>query len=795
MFSDFLDLLNLNKPRNILNRYYEDPESFGLSGVTPPSLSAEKYLSAFTNPSNISSSTESTRYNSWLRSDINLPKTFQSIQLHYPVFTLSQDSSESSARLAPSSHTQNPLRVYRDSFAESFSEQASMQLADSGSDSNSHLSSPDHDELNPTDNEQHKLQDQPKQLFPDSHSEADEYDSELSSNNQYLDNYNTDPALNKYFIYQSDIANGTLIIDEPGHYIVMEDLSFNPNAVGTQVFGVDAQRLGLQDGDLLDSYRSGGPLPSQFTMAGGPYDPKSYGIGFFAMIAITGGASGSIIDLNGFQIEQSEEHALQQRFFSVIELAGAPFITGQGPHDFGPNGNDAVSNLVIKNGTIGRSAHHGIHGNGNQNILIEDIDFIDYEVAAVALNGVDGLTVKDVEASNRTDVPVLGSYSNARFIRPYVDYLAQLERINPLGSGVSTLNVNGESLSAKDNQLALQQSLNAVFDDIITSGDGRIDAIDSNYHLYSNPLGFVDGNSYGFLTGPVGVQVNGFPDTPEGGFETPSANVIFEDVKILRQNSFVTEVPALSNNVNGGMSQPVIDPIGAAFMLRNNTNGVYNTLESSTQGILSSDADDQDVLAANYKPNVLANAQLLVAKNKDLFASSSLDVSRLSIGSDIVAWAESDAPLSELRSSLDLQDGWIYNVDNMLHVQKGTIGFKMDGVTGLSMDDVSVENLTAVGELGFDGNYTMGFEKDTLTGYNGADAYGFTFSASSDVVVTDSKVKDIHSEYGESFGFASPLDNSTSISIIDSSVDGITASGLDEIGPNPAGIAYEFFNV
>ena len=115
--------------------------------------------------------------------------------------------------------------------------------------------------------------------------------------------------------------------------------------------------------------------------------------------------------------------------------------------------------------------------------------------------------------------------------------------------------------------MALQQSLNAVFDDIITSGDGRIDTIDSNYYLYNNPFGFVDGNSYGFLTGTVGVQVNGFPDTPEGGFETPSANVIFEDVKILGQHSFVTEVPVLSNNVGGGMNQPVIDPIGAAFML------------------------------------------------------------------------------------------------------------------------------------------------------------------------------------------------------------------------------------
>ena len=784
MSSPFLSYLEANKrsQRRKSKIYREHINSRRVSSGRFPYISDEKHDGeGAASLDNSSSSTESIRYSSWFAPDSDQSNHFQSGQPEVPVITALQYSTgPSDARV--------PLRDY----TPPISSGGNSQLPIIASGYNSHLSDPDDDEPNHTDTEENSLRGQLKKLP----SETDKYEFEdYASDSQWIGGGHTAQELTKFFIYQSDIANGTLILDKPGHYIIMEDLSFNPNAVGTQVFGVDAQRLGLQDGDLLDSYRSGGPLPSQFTVAGGPYDPKSYGIGFFAMIAIKGGASGSIIDLNGFQIEQSEEHALQQRFFSVIELAGAPFITGQGPHDFGQNGNDAVSNLVIKNGTIGRSAHHGIHGNGNQNILIEDVDFIDYEVAAVALNGVNGLTVKDVEASNRTDVPILGSYSNARFIRPYVDYLAQLERTNPLGSEVSSLNVNGESLSAKDIQLALQQSLNAVFDDIITSGDGRIDTIDSNYYLYNNPFGFVDGNSYGFLTGPVGVQVNGFPDPPEGGFETPSANVIFEDVKILGQHSFVTEVPVLSNNVGGGMNQPVIDPIGAAFMLRNNTNGVYSTLESSTQGLLSSDADNQEVLAANYKPNVLANAQLLVAKNKELFANSFLDVSRLSIGSDIVAWAESDSALYELRSSLDLEDGWIYNVDNMLHVQKGTIGFKMDGITGAIMNDTSVENLVAVGGLGFDGNYTRGFVKDTLTGYNGADAYAYTFSASSDVVVTDATVNNVHSEYGESFAFSSPLDNSANMLIIDAEIDGLTASGLDQTGPNAAGIAYEFFNV
>lgn len=599
------------------------------------------------------------------------------------------------------------------------------------------------------------------------------------------------PRLPTYYIYQSDIDGGTLILDEPGRYVVMENLSFNPNKVGTQVFGLDAQMLGLEEGDRLDAYQAGRLLPSQFSTFGGDYDPKAYGIGHFAMLSFTSGASGSVLDLNGFRLEQSEEHALQQRFFAVIETAGAPFITGQGPHDFGPGGNNAVSDVVIKNGTIGRSSHHGVHGNGNNNIVIKDVVIEDFEVAAVALNGVDGLTIKDVTASSRTDVPVVGAWSNARFISAYVDYLASLEL---RGVAVESLIVNGESLSAQDIRFALQESINTVFDDIITEGDGVIDVRDENYYLYNNATGVADGNAYGFLTGPVGVQVNGFPDPGPNGFQTPSRNVHLKNVRVSSLAANVTEAPVLSNHPDGG-SQPVTDPVGAAFMLRNKSNGIFSTLETWDRSVLLADASVADILDSNYKGNPLANAQLLVAKNRDLFEDSFLDVSRLSIGDDIVAWAESDDPLSDLRESLDLDDGWIYAADTMLHVNKGVIGFKMDGVIGATLVDVSAENITNYGEPGFDGNYSKGFVKDTLTGYNGGNSYGFTFSGSSDIYIKDAEVDQVISSYGEAFGFASPLDNTTNLFIKNADVEGLVATGMPGDGVNPPGNAYEYFNV
>ena len=60
----------------------------------------------------------------------------------------------------------------------------------------------------------------------------------------------------------------------------------------------------------------------------------------------------------------------------------------------------------------------GIHGNENQNIQVLGVTFRDFEVAAVALNNVDGLVIADCHVqTNRRDVPVNGMYSAGRFIR------------------------------------------------------------------------------------------------------------------------------------------------------------------------------------------------------------------------------------------------------------------------------------------------------------------------------------------------------------------------------------------
>ena len=151
----------------------------------------------------------------------------------------------------------------------------------------------------------------------------------------------------------------------------------------------------------------------------GTYNEHAFGLGFFAALCIA--TRDVTFKLNEYTIQQSKEHALLQRFFAVVELADSPFIEGVGPAQFVGESNtfQSASNIkILGPGTIGRSSHHGVHGNENDNVLIKDVTFVDFEVAAVSINKADRLTIEDCEITqNRHDVPILGMFSAARFIR------------------------------------------------------------------------------------------------------------------------------------------------------------------------------------------------------------------------------------------------------------------------------------------------------------------------------------------------------------------------------------------
>lgn len=591
---------------------------------------------------------------------------------------------------------------------------------------------------------------------------------------------------------QSDFTYGTYIIDQPGTYRLAEDISFNPNAPAALTAAIESGTIPPDQGRAIglevpvDAYHAGMPLPTQIAPGGagdftpgGPldprYDPAAYGVGFFAAIAIT--ADDVVLDLGGHRIEQSAEHALLQRFFAVIELADQPFVPGQGPASFGTE-LAAAHNVIIENGTIGRSSHHGIHGNANSNVTVREVAFDGYEVAALALNGVDGLTVRNVTATNRKDVPVLGTFSSARFIQPYVDHLVR-------SSSGTTLTVGGVTMTAGDIQAQLRAAINNTHHDLVAAPnivDGRpqIDASahPAEYAVFHNTHGLLDGNSYSFLVNSLGVAVNGFPTRPDGDTALPSRNIVFHNVEVIDQQAAVNEVIAIDV---GGVA--AIDPVGAVFQIR-------NLHPDSGRPITISSSDDA---SAAYVGNVVSNAQAFVAKAAENgeFESSHLDLSRSNIPAAVLDWVE-NRPGAETLA--DVGVSYRCNGDSMFHVDKGVIAYKMDAAVNVRMHRTSVDGLINHGSEGSStcGDYLDGFSHPsaTRTGYGGSTVRGYTFAGSESVLVFRSTARGLRAAEGPAIGFDMMTD-STGLVLYRSTVDDVVAGrdGVVDGGSTEAPVA------
>ena len=130
-----------------------------------------------------------------------------------------------------------------------------------------------------------------------------------------------------------------------------------------------------------------------------------------------------VIDLNENELRMSKELYFQQRFFSIISLKSVAFPLNQGPGFFGMDPKYA-SNVVIRDGSIGRSSHHGIHGHNNADVTIENVHIHSFETHGVQMSYFEGLKMKNVEIGPSSKMAYLkGEYGYARWT------VASLERI------------------------------------------------------------------------------------------------------------------------------------------------------------------------------------------------------------------------------------------------------------------------------------------------------------------------------------------------------------------------------
>jgi len=538
----------------------------------------------------------------------------------------------------------------------------------------------------------------------------------------------------------ADFTAGTYVIRTAGVYRLTEDISFEPNA--------------------SDDW-----MPTQAQFASGAYDRQAFQVGFFAAIAVA--ADDVVIDLNGHTIEQSAVHALQQRFFACIEGGASPFIDNAGPLDFVTDEFRGVQRLTIKNGTLGRSSHHGFHANECVDLTMQDMTIRDFEVAAIHVNRGLRCTCTNVAVPrNRTDIPVLGSYSGARFIRIFIDTILQ-------SSELADEDVTRGAIV----RAALQQRMDATLASVRASGR----TVDP---LFANPSGLIDGSAYAIVVNGRGPAVNDFgvmPATEDERLAKMSRDMVFRNVTVgtmlvqPRQIIGLSTVPdsesASAGRYGGGVQK---DPAGAVLQIE-------HLVDSATGA---------------YVGNELADAQLFVAEFRALLPAGL--ASRVTISDAIVAWSKGAAGAPARLSDVMAADQTVfrYNGDSMFHVMKGGVACRFDQVDGLLLEHVRVaqcwNNAHAASVMaGDDLDYEYGHPQQTQLGYQGCTQRGITMSACMHVQMDDVAIDTV----GSTHGFACALDvmNETTFSRVNNvriaSVHSLARDAIAVAGQNmPAGV-------
>jgi hypothetical protein len=542
---------------------------------------------------------------------------------------------------------------------------------------------------------------------------------------------------------QSDFKNGTVIISKD-YYVhsdsdgvsqkvsgstsgfifrLEEDIKFDPNLPEPNEEGV---------------WTGSSPKPGQFTHAGGVYDTAAYGIGFFAAIALS--AKNVVLDLNGHTLEQGDSHYLLQRFYANIELGSSPFIPSQGPHNFG-NTFEIADGCYIINGHIGQSSHHGIHGNKCTKVLLDNVSFKKYEIAAVHMNAASYTYVNKVNVlGNCTTCPVFGTFSAARFLIPYLDKLASSNpgfTIRIFGANVGVTTIRNRLKTAMFNVYK-----DVVIDKAITGGFIRDTRKGSGTHnewgVFHNFNSRTDGNQYGMAFHSTGVAVHGFLNVRPSEFT--SDHIFIKDVIIQDNHAIVNEIPSLAGKH---------DSVGAVFQIQNvDGNGDLVTLKTNGE----------------YTGNVVSDAQAIVAKGiKEGVNFSPLSTKRNDIGDEILKLVSGE------KTAHTLDISYRYNSDTMNHVNKGVIGLRVDGTRNLTAKDVIIRRTTNNGKLGLT-NATLpvpiskpdeksyickignSIPKASLPGYNGSHTRGVVLSACEKCVFENMTILDAESSYGYSYG-------------------------------------------
>lgn len=484
--------------------------------------------------------------------------------------------------------------------------------------------------------------------------------------------------------------HGTVRLRASGVYKLGENINFKPNA------NVSVNEDCMVLDNILDNMY---PTQSQLQSEGDaePDYPPPYNFGFFAAITIE--KNNIELDLNGFNIQQSSLHYIQQRFFALIQLNPSPFIINKGPLPNWMNSTEEGSlptphTVWIHNskpgigGIIGRSSHHGILGNKNVGVLIEDVVFEQYEVAAIALNGAKNCLIRNVDIRNsQRNVPVNFLYSNAIYTRKFLKSLLTYcgDITFDVWRGMSDTTHHTGTLSVENVICNLQMQMFKVFKYVRANEDSfTFDSTDIPA-LFRTKNGLPEGNIYAIVMnrkGPVvadfvsdatQARTNGdlFIDSGVDASQEGNCNNIIHSVVVQNIDSFPREVIGLARKSDHKLMKGV-------------SGNILPILE-----ILGEDG--------KYHGNVATDATLMLAKcanSTSAIENFPVKPKSLLIDASIVEWAETGTTLDTIKT-----DFYYSNlIDQMDHYMKGNIMIFLSAANNCVIDGVQMKGIYNSGE-------------------------------------------------------------------------------------------------
>ena len=551
---------------------------------------------------------------------------------------------------------------------------------------------------------------------------------ELKINDEIDDNDNNNNNIHE--LYQSDFLYGTYRIIKSGTYILMEDIELDFNS-------------GDLENPNSNSDDSWWPNIEQSSEYPGAYSTRDeYFMGFFAGITIE--ADDVILDLNGFEIAMSKPFYYQQRFFAIIALKSVVFNLNQGPGIFGTDPKYAT-NTIIKNGKIGLSSHHGIHGQGNENILIENVHVYNFETHGIQFSAFNNIKLKNVEIGPSSNIAYLtGEYGYARFT------LQRLERIKNDPNKYIKENVFPFSFANRDKIIndiqdiidPLRESMDIAFKYVINGLPDNYKIDDKTKRLFINEEGIPYGAvMYGLFLNLYFANVFQIHPSLKHSINAEIENVKIHDLihktrEYLRLDEF--SITPYSNPYNAALDAKSI--LG--------------------QDIVNLGYDNIPWDHVSYIGDVLIDAHITM----DLCTNDWGEKGLMVIGQTFSNWALGKHKWDPTDPNLHPFLGC--NGDRMTHSAKGTMGIRIDGVENIKFNNLNIYNLYEKSPIGltlcseyWDGNMenffgTGHFLQNTpyLYGYTGNMVHGI-FSDFTDFSISgDSSIYDLYSNTGLVYG-------------------------------------------